>query len=123
MKHMTAVVLLTILSSVGCARQEMKAPDTKAPNTQVPAPNDTAANATAPAAEKTYPMTATIISRDPGRNTLYLDNKEVPGEMPAMKMDYELRGAKVATAPKDGSPVVVTVHDRDGSVWITDVKK
>jgi hypothetical protein len=108
MNQMKAVVLLTLLASVGCAGHETKA---------------TGIQATAPAAEKTYPMTATIVSRDPGRNTLYLDNKEVPGEMPAMKMDYELRGAKVATAPPDGSPVVVTVHDRDGSVWITDVRK
>jgi hypothetical protein len=29
------------------------------------------------AREKTYPMTATIVSRDPAKNTLNLDNKEV----------------------------------------------
>jgi uncharacterized protein GlcG (DUF336 family) len=124
MKQLKAVVLLTILSSVGCNKAtEMKVSRTQTNDTNATAVSATAANATAPAAEKTYPMTATIVSRDPGKNTLYLDNKEVPGEMPAMKMDYELRGARVATAPRDGSPVVVTVHDRDGSVWITDVKK
>src|SRR5436190_21364410 len=71
---------------------------------------------------KTYPMTATIISRDPLENRVNLDNKEVPGEMTAMKMDYELRGAKVAELPPDGTPVEVTVHDTDGSYYITDVK-
>ena len=72
--------------------------------------------------EKTYPMTATIVSRDPARNTVNLDNKEVPGEMAAMKMDYELRGAKVTALPPDGTPVEVTVHDNGGSYYVTDVK-
>jgi Cu/Ag efflux protein CusF len=72
--------------------------------------------------QKTYAMTATIVSRDPAKNTVNLDNKEVPGEMPAMKMDYELRGAKVTSIPPDGTPVVVTVHDANGSYYITDVK-
>ena len=72
--------------------------------------------------EKTYPMTATIVSRDPAKNTVNLDNKEVPGEMAAMKMDYELRGAKVTELPTDGTPVVVTVHDVNGSYYVTDVK-
>src|SRR2546426_8475064 len=72
--------------------------------------------------EKTYPMTATIVSRDPAKNTVNLDNKEVPGEMAAMKMDYELRGAKVTLLPPDGTPVEVTVHDQNGSYYITDVK-
>jgi PBP1b-binding outer membrane lipoprotein LpoB len=49
--------------------------------------------------ETTYPMTATIVSRDPAKNTVNLDNVEVPGKMAAMKMDYELRGAKVAELP------------------------
>ena len=72
--------------------------------------------------EKTYAMTATIVSRDPAKNTVNLDNKEVPGEMAAMKMDYELRGAKVAQLPPDGTPVEVTMHDTDGSYYVTDVK-
>ena len=76
----------------------------------------------AAAKEKTYPMTATIVSRDPAKNTVNLDNKEVPGEMAAMKMDYELRGAKASELPPNGTPVEVTVHDTDGSYYITDVK-
>src|SRR2546423_9447596 len=72
--------------------------------------------------ETTYPMTATILSRDPAKNTVNLDNVEVPGRMAAMKMDYELRGAKVAELPPDGTPVEVTVHDTNGSYYVTDVK-
>jgi hypothetical protein len=72
--------------------------------------------------ETTYAMTATIISRDPAKNTVNLDNKEVPGKMMAMKMDYELRGAKVSELPADGAAVDVTVHDVGGSYYITDVK-
>jgi len=72
--------------------------------------------------EKTYPMTATIVSRDPAKNTVNLDNKEVPGHMMAMKMDYELRGAKVSDLPADGTPVEVTMHDVNGAYYVTDVK-
>ena len=79
--------------------------------------------------EKTYAMTATIVSRNPAKNTVNLDNKEVPGEMAAMKMDYELRGAKVSDLrgakvselPPDATPVEVTVHDVKGSYYVTDV--
>ena len=73
--------------------------------------------------EQTYPMTATIVSRDPAKNTVNLDNKEVPGRMMAMKMDYELRAAKVAELARDGTPVEVTVHDTNGAYYITDVKQ
>src|SRR5438105_15061104 len=72
--------------------------------------------------EKTYPMTATIVSRDPAKNSVNLDNKEVPGEMAAMKMDYELRGAKVSDLPPNGTAVEVTVHDNNGAYYVNDVK-
>jgi hypothetical protein len=74
------------------------------------------------APEKTYPMTATVVSRDPRGNTVNLDNKEVPGVMEPMKMDYPLRGAKVDSLPPDGTPVDVTLHEQDGDFWVTDVK-
>jgi hypothetical protein len=75
------------------------------------------------APEKTYPMTATIVSRDPSSHTLTMDNRDVPGVMEAMRMDYELRGAKVASLPPDGTPVNATLHEQDGRFWITDVKQ
>jgi hypothetical protein len=67
-------------------------------------------------------MKRLIVSRDPMKNTVNLDNKEVPGEMAAMKMDYELRGAKADSIPPDGTAVEVTVHDVNGAYYITDVK-
>ena len=72
--------------------------------------------------DNTYPMTATIVSRDPAKNTVNLDNKEVPGQMMAMKMDYELRGAKVSSLPPNGTAVVVTMHDVNGVYYVTDVR-
>ena len=74
------------------------------------------------APEKTYPMTATIVSRDVRGNTVNLDNKEIPGVMEAMKMDYPLRGAKIESLPPDGTPVVATLHQRDDEFWVTDIK-
>jgi len=100
----TAAVVLAL--AVACAKHE----------------SSTQTATAAATAEKTYPMTATIVSRDPAKNTVNLDNKEVPGEMAAMKMDYELRGAKVDSIPPDGTAVEVTVHDVNGAYYITDVK-
>lgn len=85
------------------------------------APSSPAASAST-SSENTYPMTATIVSRDAAKNSVNLDNQEVPGKMSAMKMDYELRGAKVTSLPPDGTAVEVTVHDRDGAYYVTDVK-
>jgi len=105
-----------IFALIACAKKETyTAPPTNAPAT-------TAQPTTSSAAEETYPMTATIVSRDPAKNMVNLDNKEVPGKMGAMKMEYELRGAKVDSLPADGTAVVVTMHDQNGKYWVTDVK-
>jgi len=73
-------------------------------------------------AEKTYPMTATIVSRDVTQNTVTLDNKDVPGVMEPMRMDYQVRGTNVSTLPKDDTPVQVTLHMTDEGYWVTDIK-
>jgi hypothetical protein len=78
--------------------------------------------ATAPP-EKTYPMTATIVSRDPAKNTVNLDNKDVPGVMEPMTMDYEVRGTKVSSLPPDGTAVDVTLHEQDGRYWVTGIHR
>jgi Cu/Ag efflux protein CusF len=72
--------------------------------------------------EQTYPMTATIVSRDAAHNIVTLNNKEVPGKMEAMTMDYQLRGAKVGNLPANGTAVDVIVHEGNDTYYITDVK-
>ncbi len=109
-----AVALLVL---VACTKKEAYNPPS---NDTAPPPR--AQTSTASAAEQTYPMTATIVSRDSATNMVNLDNKEVPGKMMAMKMAYELRGAKVASLPPDGAAVEVTMHDVNGSYYVTDVK-
>jgi Cu/Ag efflux protein CusF len=108
MKRLIPIAALAL--TFACAKEQT--PDTSA----TPAPTSTAS-----AAEKTYQMKATIVSRDPAKNTVNLDNEAVPGEMAAMKMDYELRGAKVDSLPANGTRVVVTVHDQNGTYYVTDV--
>lgn len=71
---------------------------------------------------RTWPMNATIVSRDAEKNTVNLDNEDVPGVMAPMEMDYELRGASVDSLPPDGTQVQVTLHEQDGTYWVTDVK-
>jgi Cu/Ag efflux protein CusF len=80
------------------------------------------AKPTPAAKENQYPMTATIVSRDPAQNSVTLDNKEVPGVMEAMRMDYAVRDAKVNALPPNGTPVSATLHEKDGSYWITGVR-
>ena len=110
------ICLAAMLTLAGCSKTETS-------NAQRPDPPARTAQATATApAENTYPMTATIVSRDPAKNMLNLDNQEVPGKMMAMKMEYEVRDAKVGSLPPDGKAVVVTMHDQNGKYWITDVK-
>ena len=69
-----------------------------------------------------YPMTATIVARDPAQNVLTMDNKDIPGVMEAMRMDYTVRGAKVDALPPNGTPVMATLHESDGNYWVTDVR-
>jgi hypothetical protein len=110
------IYAVAILALAACARKETSnAPASSAPATTAQA------TATSPAEDR-YPMTATIVSRDPPKNMLNLDNKEVPGKMMAMKMAYEVRDAKVGSLPPDGAAVVVTMHDQNGKYWISDVK-
>jgi len=97
------ITTLIALAAVACSKQAGKS---------MPAASN----------ETTYPMTATIVSRDPAKNSVNLDNKEVPGRMAAMKMDYELRGSKVSELPPDGTSVDVTMRDMNGSYYVTDVK-
>ena len=72
--------------------------------------------------ENRYAMTATIVSRDPAENTVTMDNKEIPGFMEAMRMDYRVRDAKVNALPPNGTAVTASLHERDGNYWITDVR-
>ena|SRR5581483_1743802 len=75
-----------------------------------------------PAKETRYALTATIVARDPSQNAVTMDNKAVPGVMDAMRMDYELRGAKVSSLPPNGTPVTATLHEQGGNYWVTDIK-
>jgi len=107
------ICVAAMLALAGCAKTETS-------NAHRPAPPATTAKATTTApAENTYPMTATILSRDPAKNMLNLENKEVPGKMMAMKMEYEVRDAKVGSLPPDGTAVLVTMHEPNGKYWIT----
>jgi hypothetical protein len=101
---MKRTILTALLLLSACTKNESAAPGEPAPP------------------EKTYPMTATIVSRDPRGNIVNLDNEDVPNVMSPMKMDYPLKGAKVDSLPPDGTAVNVTLHEQDGNYWVTDVK-
>jgi len=75
-----------------------------------------------PVKDNQYAMTATIVARDPAQNVVTLDNKDMPGVMEAMRMDYTVHDAKVNALPPNGTPVTATLHERDGDYWVTDVR-
>lgn len=74
------------------------------------------------AGERLYVVRGTILSRNASANTVFVDHEAIPGFMEAMKMDYAVRGARVAALPPDGSRFEATLHVTDRAYWITDVK-
>lgn len=75
------------------------------------------------AGETLYTVRGIILSRNAGANTVFMDHEEIPGFMAAMKMDYAVRGAEVATLPPDNSRVEARLHVTERAYWITDVRK
>jgi len=76
----------------------------------------------AQAAEKSAPLSGRIVGRDPANNQLTVAHGDVAGIMGAMTMSYEVRGARVASLPKNGTAITATLHESNGSLWLTDVK-
>lgn len=101
--HRSATVLFLAILLVACAEDE-------------------APKALSESGETLYPVRGTILSRSEAANTLHMDHEEIPGFMPAMKMDYAVRGAKVSELPADGKRVEAKLHVTQQAYWITDVK-
>jgi protein SCO1/2 len=96
------LVLLLLLAALACSKEEPK---------PVSEPG-----------EKIYTVRGKILSRDAAQNSVKMDHEEIPGFMAAMVMDYNVRGAEVATLPPDGSRVEAVLHATERSYWITDVR-
>ena len=75
------------------------------------------------AGEKLYTVRGVILSRNASDNSLNVDHEAIPGFMEAMVMDYNVRGADVATLPPDKSRIEAKLHVTDDAYWITDVKR
>lgn len=73
--------------------------------------------------EKLYTVRGVVLSRNADQNSLNVDHEDIPGFMPAMRMDYSVRGAEVATLPADKSRIEAKLHVTDRAYWITDVKQ
>jgi protein SCO1/2 len=72
--------------------------------------------------EKLYTVRGRILSRSATENTIRTDHEAIPGFMPAMVMDYSVRGQDVARLPPDNSRFEARLHVTDRAYWITDVK-
>jgi len=72
--------------------------------------------------EKLYTVRGTILSRRVSDNTVDMDHDDIPGFMPAMRMDYRVRGTEVGKLPADGKRVEARLHVTEHAYWITDVK-
>lgn len=106
MRRTEAVLLLVLVTSAlaACGGREKEQPLTVA-------------------GEKLYTVRGVILSRNEGMNSVNMDHEAIPGFMDAMKMDYTVRGTKVATLPPDSSRVEAKLHVTERSYWITDVKR
>lgn len=76
----------------------------------------------ADAAEKSGRLEGTIVSRNAAKNELTVAHGDVAGVMGAMTMPYEVRGQRVTSLPNDGAKIIATLHESNGSYWLTDVK-
>lgn len=72
--------------------------------------------------EKLYALRAVILSRNAVQNSINVDHEAVPNFMPAMVMDYNVRGADVKTLPPDRNRIEARLHVTSNSYWLTDVK-
>jgi protein SCO1/2 len=73
--------------------------------------------------EKLYPVRGVLLSRDQSANSIFVDHEAIAGFMEAMKMDYGVRGADVASLPPENSRIEARLHVTDRAYWLTDVKK
>ena len=73
--------------------------------------------------EKLYAIRGEILGRRDSDNTVNLDHEAIPGFMEAMTMDYQVRGAEVASLPPDKSRIEARLHVTSRAYWITDVKR
>jgi hypothetical protein len=102
MKQLAA--FLIALSLLGCTPDEKPLP-------------------TSEAGEKLYTLRGVILSRNPEQKSLRVDHEAIPDFMPAMVMDYTVRGAGMATLPADKARIEARLHVTSRGYWLTDVKK
>ena len=100
---MKRATLLLALVIVACAEQEQVKPLSEP-------------------GEKLYPLRAVILSRNTEQNSISVDHEAIENFMPAMVMDYNVRGADVKTLPPDKSRIEARLHVTSNSYWLTDVK-
>jgi len=73
--------------------------------------------------EKLYTLRGVVLSRNVEQKSLRVDHEAIPDFMPAMVMDYAVRGADMATLPPDKSRIEARLHVTSRAYWLTDVKK
>jgi Cu/Ag efflux protein CusF len=75
----------------------------------------------AQAEEKSALLGGTIVARDAQKNQLTVSHGAVEGLMGAMTMAYDVRGQRVDSLPKDGTRITATLHQSNGTYWLTGV--
>ncbi|HKR64774.1 MAG TPA: hypothetical protein VJZ00_13665 [Thermoanaerobaculia bacterium] len=73
--------------------------------------------------EKVYAIRGVLESRNATENSLRIDHEAIKDFMPAMVMDYYVRGMKVDALPPDKSRIEGKLHVTDSAYWLTDIKK
>ena len=104
MKRLPFVLFLLLACAVACTEADKAKPVTEA-------------------GEKLYPIRGVLESRNPTENSLRIDHEAIPDFMPAMVMDYYVRGVKVDALPPDKSRIEAKLHVTERGYWLTDIKR
>lgn len=74
-------------------------------------------------AEKTYDVTAKVVSVDIDNKVVTLDHQDIPGLMKAMEMKFHVQDAKVLDGIKAGDDVRGKLKVKSGDYTLTELHK
>ena len=120
-RHWQSIVALSLAVTAAACSKPAEERREATPAAQVPAASTAPS---APGTSKTdYPIRGRVEAVASDRTSVTLDHEEIPGFMAAMKMEYKLANAALATGLKAGDRVSGTLEVRGTDYTITALKK
>jgi Cu/Ag efflux protein CusF len=80
-----------------------------------------AAEPPSPSASAHFPLRSVIVEVQPKQSALLVKHEDIPGFMPGMTMLFKVDAATLKAAKPDQT-ITATLVERDGDLWLEDVK-